>query len=179
MTLHNIYISTYTTFELIRILWSTYDKLQKTPWFRFIKRWSLRHEMKKIMNGFMSREITSQSDALMNLIVGLGHIVELWTGPLELSVKHHDMYFAIRYTSAERSKYSMVQYDAQHKTFTIDIEPTSGMRDGLNFTITFGQKAPTHIMKIWQTKIVKQIEEVYRGTIYRIISRAKIDQTAK
>lgn len=169
MMFKNIYISTFTTFELIRILWSKYAEFKNTKSWEIIKRHNLKREMDKIIAGFLSREITTQSDAIMNLITGLGKTADKLIAPSDLKVMNDSIYIIICYTSAERYRSGSVRYDAKTKTFTVDIDPSHNTRDGFNFTITFGQKAPTHIMKIWRTTIVKLIEETYKKIIMRII----------
>lgn len=172
MIVRNIYISTYTTFDLIRILWNRQNELDACPKFRLLRQWLLKREMKQIIKGFLSRELTSQSNALMNILIALNPartsiICE------DLTITNGALYINIWYEKNEMCPiFGSVLYDAKKQTFTTDIEPTPNARNGLKFTIEFGQKAPSSIMDYWQTTIVPLIEQRYEKVIARIVKTA-------
>lgn len=172
MIVRNIYISTYTTFDLIRILWNRQNELDTCPKFRLFRQWLLKREMRQIVKGFLSRELTSQSNALMNILIGLNPtrtsiIFE------DLTITNGTLYIGIWYEKDEgHPVFGSVLYNAKRQTFTTDIEPTPNARNGLKFTIEFGQKAPLSIMDYWQTTIVPLIEQRYEKVIARIVKTA-------
>ena len=171
MTIRNIYISTYTTFELIRILWSRQNELDRCPRYRSIKRWLLKREMKQIMIGFLSRELTSQSNALMNVLTGL-HPTNLVSYFEDLTVCHNagTLIIGIYYEVATFTpRLGTILYDAKKQTFIVDMEPAPNSHNGIKFTIEFGQKVPSSIMEFWQTTIVPIIEDRYQKALWRIV----------
>lgn len=141
----SIYISMYTTMQIIRLIAALGNDLKRTPKWNIIQKFKLQYRLKKYKKTFFSRDIFDQLESsfsiIMNMMKNSHQLISIPSNIILRTSKCMIIKFQIKQKDEllRKGKIQFIIDDKKSKVI-VDLEHTPNKRDGLVFTYVRGAK---------------------------------------
>ena len=173
MTLHSL--SSLSTLDLVKLICIKHDRINKLPWWRFIRRKELNVSKQRALREFFKRDIFSQSNALASIlnyfhtripemiIPEIYQIVVIGNDHLRFNYKTTNFYDNIK-------RNGFVVYNTTKGEFDVDVEPSLDDNNGYKFVYNQNSELPSKLKTLWTTEILPSLESMYMSLLMYIIN---------